>query len=110
MLNFDGGTHSITWSNSDGIGYVFDLRSADMNQDGHLDFLAVGTFGAWLYLNDGAGDFVLSWIAPEAASFESSMLEEVNGDGWVDIILPSDFQQVSIYLNQSGTGFFSPVS
>ena len=47
LLNFDGSTNTISWSNSDGIGNVLDLRSADVNQDGHLDFLAAGRFGAW---------------------------------------------------------------
>jgi len=91
------------WTNSDGINRVRDIQSGDVDGDGWLDFLAVGDFGAWLYLNDQAGDFVLSWISPESSTMGSAALGDVNGDGALDIIIPSEIQRLNVYLNQGGS-------
>jgi len=93
----------IVWTNSDGINRVRDLQSGDVDGDGWLDFLVVGDFGAWLYLNDQAGDFVLSWISPESTLMGSAALGDVNGDGALDIIIPSEIQRFNVYLNQGGS-------
>lgn len=106
LMNVDGvSTPASTWSDSEGFGRVSDLRAADMNGDGHLDFLAVGSQGAWLYLNDGAGGFELAWIAPEASPFVSSALADVNGDGHIDIVLPSELRRFSVFLNDGSANF-----
>jgi len=91
------------WTNSDSINQVLDIQSGDVDGDGWLDFLAVGTFGAWLYLNDQAGDFILTWISPESTTMGSASLADVNGDGALDIIIPSEIQRFNIYLNQGGS-------
>ena len=106
LMNLDGGTVlSSVWGNTDGIDRVSDLQTADMNGDGALDFLAVGRSGAWLYLNDGAGSFELAWISPEASQFASSALADLNGDGHVDILLPSDLRRFSAFLNDGSASF-----
>ncbi len=110
LMNVDGtASLSSLWSDTEGIGRVSDIQAGDMNSDGELDFLAVGEMGAWLYLNDGAGGFELAWIAPEASHFVSSALADFNGDGHLDILLPSELRRFSVFLND-GTASFTDVN
>ncbi len=103
LMEVGSSSFNTVWTNSDGISRVKDLQSGDVNDDGWLDFLAVGDFGAWLYLNDQAGSFVLSWISPESTMMGSAALGDVNGDGLLDIVIPSDIQRFNIYLNQGSS-------
>ena len=109
LLNFDGSVGpSVAWSDTEGNSAVYEIRSGDVDNDGDIDFLSLGRSGAWLYENDGIGQFSLAWISPEAVDFASGVLADLNGDGLLDIILPSELRRFSVYLND-GAGSFDDV-
>ena len=106
LFDFDGAaTPTVPWSDGEGSGQVYALRSGDVDNDGDLDVLSLGRSGAWLYENDGTGAFSLAWIAPEAVDFASGELADVNHDGLLDIVLPSELRRFSVYLNDGAGGF-----
>jgi len=86
----------------------YDIQLGDVEGDGDTDVLVMGAGYAWLYLSDGAGDYVLSWISPEYTTYFQGALDDIDGDGDLDSVLPSDIQQTSIYRYQGGS--FVPVS
>jgi hypothetical protein len=79
--------------------------AADMDQDGDLDVLT-GHFGtSRLYLNNGQGSFAQH---TPAVSFggDVAMLEDINGDGRVDLCYRrNSSQDVVYYLNLGGLTF-----
>lgn len=110
LLDFDGSTTPTrSWSDGEGGGEVYALRKGDVDNDGDTDFLSLGRSGAWLYTNDGTGSFAVSWIAPEAVDFASGVLADVNHDGWLDIVLPSELRRFSVYLNDGAGGFVDAI-
>ncbi len=106
LLDFDGSaTPEVTWADNEGSSLIYALRSGDVDNDGDVDFLSLGRSGAWLYDNDGTGQFSVTWISPEAVDFTSGVLADLNGDGLLEIILPSELRRFSVYRNDGASGF-----
>ena len=106
LLDFDGSaTPSVSWADTEGNSLVYEFSSGDVDNDGDVDFLSLGRSGAWLYENDGTGQFTLAWLSPEAVDFASGVLADLNGDGLLDILLPSELRRFSVYLNDGAGGF-----
>ena len=106
LVEFDSeGSLATLWLDTDSAGHQTNLSVGDVDGDGDLDFLSVGPSGALLYLNDGAGSFALDWLSPEASQFDTAALADVNGDGWLDIILPSELRRFSVFLNDGAGGW-----
>ena len=85
--------------------------------DGHMPtpyYDANDGFPAYLFLNDGRGDFVdateSSGLAPKRfRRMYSSSLVDLNDDGKLDLICVSDFAGIDLYYNQ-GNGVFKDVT
>jgi YD repeat-containing protein len=85
------------------------VRFADVNKDGYVDILQSQAGTRNVYLNNKTGWFLSSWIIPiDFVDFggndQGVILEDVNGDGRVDIIKSSNGVR-QVYLNND-TGWF----
>lgn len=77
---FDSGLHSD--------GAFMDLKTADFNQDGHLDLAAVSTMqGLTIYLGDGKGNFELKGIVEGVYGKSKIDVGNVDGDEWPDLLI-----------------------
>ncbi len=108
------GNEEFTYSLVDFYGFnqytIFDIHTADMNSDGHLDILASTNYGLVGYKNNGDEQFTgkmitseifrrQSWHGFYMAPLDFEILD-FDGDGRTDIIGGS-----SIYLNRSNDQF-----
>jgi hypothetical protein len=91
---------------------VTDLKLGDVNEDGHLDILAVAgsNRAVWVLFNDGNGVFTNRFEAlslNSGGSFDSLDVGDVNDDGHLDAVVtqPGD-RFVFVYLGD-GTGTFT---
>ncbi len=123
-----------------GVTGGLNLRHADYNNDGHLDFIILR--GAWLSNNGGIpnslmrnnGDGTFTDVTMEAGVYslnptQTAVWTDINLDGWVDLFIanewsPNKQSPCELYLNQadgtfknisneagiSATGFFKGVA
>ncbi len=107
LATLKGGEDSIRWYENDGaVNPTFTLRTvaagvadpaavaiADMNKDGELDVVSVSLLGDMIrwHENNGASPpiFITRTIASELIQANSVGLEDVNGDGNLDIVAGS---------------------
>jgi hypothetical protein len=91
-----------------GLNYIDHMRSADVNQDGHIDILLQAHFGTIrVELGDGQGHFSNAWSPVAPPQPRSVELFDLTGDGYSELIaLPATGDLVSAYLG-NGTGTFS---
>lgn len=97
--------------------YPFSLRTQDIDNDGDMDLFTSNYFqnSTTLMFNDGSGDFDLMFRETKTIYLENhmpydSLMEDINGDGLIDLITvnrgntidPSD--TISVMLND---GMFS---
>lgn len=83
---------------------------ADLDRDGDLDLYLTrcGGLGNLLYLNDGAGHFVLApWnhqVALAAADSGGAVFADYDNDGWPDLYVLTQGDNV-LFRNLRGSGF-----
>jgi hypothetical protein len=87
-------------------GQLFDLKCVDVNGDGHLDVVGIGTTFWCVFFGHGDGTLdppVVFTIPPSAAN--NIEVVDVNGDGRPDVVIPGDQGTATVYLNL-GSGTF----
>jgi hypothetical protein len=96
------------------------LATADLNGDGNGDLVVVNGYNATsayvsVMLGNGDGTFQTAVNYPIAGNLsEAAVIDDVNGDGKLDIVAVSDTQQISILLGkgdgtfQAATSFAAP--
>ncbi|MEJ2112966.1 MAG: CRTAC1 family protein [Flavobacteriaceae bacterium] len=110
---FDAGLKGVTGG--------LNLRHADYNNDGHLDFIILR--GAWLSIdgsipnslmrNNGDGTFTDVTISSGTYSLyptQTAVWTDVNLDGWVDLFIANEWDPVNksyneLYINQADGTF-----
>ena len=98
-----------------GATWIRDIATGDIDRDGDIDIVTangIGTNG--LYLNDG-GQQPFQGITRLAISSDSHtsiavVLEDMNGDGWLDVVVANDSQVNRLYLNTGEYPFLSGVT
>ncbi len=101
---------------SAGIVETGDFRhcgAADINNDGFPD-IGVSDFegDALIYLNSGTGNFTEIHLAAGIVSFDNNfgvVFEDMNGDGWLDVVIPRFRLWTQFFLN-NGDGTFRNVT
>ncbi len=94
------------------------LAAADFDRDGRLDVfvgarLHPGRYplparSALLANRGGRFEEVIDSIAPalrDAGLVTSALWSDVDGDGWIDLLIATEWGQVRYFHNQAGTGF-----
>jgi RHS repeat-associated protein len=90
-------------------------RLADMCGDGLQDFVLLqsGNVSYWPYLGNGVWSerVIMSNPPrfPEGYREERVLLADLDGDGCVDVVY-IDYDSITIWLNQCGTGFAPPIT
>ena len=91
------------------------LKVADLNHDGHMDFVITGvgnasTYIAKLYTGDGLGDFTELVVPFFANTFGNITFLDANNDNFTDVIITGFSQnfipETRLYLND-GLGIFT---
>jgi len=108
-LNDGGGNFSVSRSFGLGETSSTSVAVADLNNDGYLD-LVVGYREAqsYVYLNDGRGNFPQALSHPFGAGGRATLslaVGDLNGDGYLDLVVGYREAQSYVYLND-GRGNF----
>lgn len=89
-----------------------DIVWNDFNFDGFPDLMITGddeynNSSNTIYLNDGAGNFIITELSPRPSDKFSASWIDFNKDGFLDVILPKMGLTVdnSIYLNENNTNY-----
>ncbi len=117
-LYINDGTGNFTLA-QDGISFPYpistgDIAIADLNNDGLSDLVlgeAMKTrrYGlpgsALIFLNQGKGQFSLvdSDLTKEVGMIKAVECADINGDGWMDIMLAGPYMPVTMLINKEGT-------
>ncbi len=85
--------------------YVFQLLTADFNEDSNKDVLLMSLEESWLYLGDGTGNFILNDVFPW--SYLNGCIGDVDNDGHLDLVgVNSEGNTVTVMLGD-GMGHFT---
>jgi hypothetical protein len=95
-----------------GMTQVGDFRhcgAADLDNDGDVD-VGVSDFegDSLIYLNDGAGFFTDRHVQLGIVAFDNNfgvVFEDMDGDGWLDVIIPRFRHWTKIFLNNADGTF-----
>jgi WD40 repeat protein len=101
------------WSHADSEAMApGDMALGDLDADGDLDAVItngdyrLGSHPATIFLNDGTGQFTASGQQLSAVSNAGASLGDLDGDGYLDLVLSDYFEPCQIWLND-GSGRFS---
>jgi hypothetical protein len=121
-LNDGGGNFSTPRSFGTSSDRTFSVAVGDLNGDGHLDIvtgngdepnLEPGIFVGEqniLYLNDGTGNFSTSQaFGPNDDKTSSVVIADLDGDGYLDILVGNREQANFVYLNDGSATSFTPL-
>ncbi|HTC95489.1 MAG TPA: VCBS repeat-containing protein [Terriglobales bacterium] len=90
---------------------TLEVAAADINHDGHIDIVAVGSGTMTTLLGDGMGGFTITApMATTGAGFPQIALADVNEDGNLDAVVVSRSTGDSIFVDiffGTGAGSFS---
>ncbi len=107
--NSGGGTFETQPLCSFGSGDAdFAVRLADFDRDGDLDAWFAGfSFGPRVHLNAGAGHFddVRVVVTTGAGAAQGIDVGDVDGDGWVDLVVARGSGSDGLFLNDRAGGF-----
>ncbi len=98
---------TIAIPSADGAGPIY---VGDFDHDGNTDFIVNGQTGnaATVYFGNGDGTFLPPLRLAISGSVHSMLLQDMNGDGVVDLIVENDNGVIQIYPGQSGHSRTTP--
>lgn len=77
------------------------IAIADMNDDGHLDILALYET-VWIYEGDGTGSFTFASKAPVQVGAGYPTVADIDADGRPDLVAPTRTYGISVLRNRTG--------
>jgi outer membrane protein OmpA-like peptidoglycan-associated protein len=84
----------------------WDVATADMDRDGHLDILTASKLDGQVHVhyNDGAGNFARSASYPAQRDHRGLCTFDANGDGWPDVATVSLKGKLCVLMNDGRGG------
>ncbi|GEM_PF-2116503 len=89
---------------------TYEVKLADVDDNGWLDVVTGNDEVNRLYLNDGTGGFTTgagTAIGSDNDNTRSIEVGDVDGDGWLDVVAGNDNATNKLYLNDGAGGFAS---
>jgi hypothetical protein len=87
------------------------LAVADLNKDGHLDFV-VEMNNDWainIHWGKGDGTFTAKYTYPNGQNPGNTKIADLNHDGWPDIVSGSQYTSLFVHLSDGNGGYTAPV-
>ncbi|MCE9594811.1 MAG: VCBS repeat-containing protein [Planctomycetes bacterium] len=96
-------------------GLLNEVDAGDLDADGDVDLVATTTHGAlegaWVFFNDGNGNFSLAAHHQVASSTGNPRLRDVTGDGRLDLLVDAGFTgSISLLANEGAGGFRASIA
>lgn len=94
--------------------YINRIISTDFDNDGNKDLIAVAGYGStgsiMIMTGNGDGSFNSPTFVEESDRIDHLLVDDINGDGLVDIIVPiEDDNKVGVYINDASGSLESAV-
>jgi len=112
MLNDGTGNFTHNWAYKDTTAMIHgDVALGDIDNDGDIDAVITNghfqstSYPALIFHNDGSGQFTDSGQRLSAVSAAGIGLGDLNGDGYLDLVL-TDYQEPNQIWINDGTGHF----
>lgn len=108
FVGFGPRTVGFEWISSNQYRGAFQVETADLNADGHMDIVVAGNRGITVLLNDGSGGFGAEQYY-ESATFSDRniVVGDFNNDGFPDVASVAVSTEIEVWMNQ-GDGTFAP--
>lgn len=115
VLGHNGGPLSVMFNDGTGAfvdrvvpnsgGVAWTTKVADFNNDGHLD-IAAGRIVTKIYTNNGLGRFAITEVLVEASGPWHLTAEDIDANGWVDVIASLAGRNTVRVVFNAGAGSF----